>query len=71
MCHGKSRLAHPLILLISVNRERKQQARWQTQKTSDTRCSERNPEFAAPLQMVASMGPIERKCEWHILENHT
>lgn len=30
-----------------------------------------NPEFAAPLQMASSMGPLEHKYKWHILANHT
>ncbi len=73
MCRGRggSRLAHPSIRMVSINREREQQTRWLTQKTSGTRCSEKNPELAAPLQMAASMGPLVRKYKWHILENHT
>lgn len=36
LMHRKCRVAHPLRLLISSNRKRESEARWLTQKTSDT-----------------------------------
>lgn len=66
---GKGSLTHPFILLVSKSREREQQARWLTQNNLGYQVLRKD--FAALLQMAASMGPLLRKCKCHVLENHT